>query len=79
MKQPVSGKIYAVSDRHLEINIEQEDGTRVIIQPEHFNSDLMAELLHKQITVYAMGMEAAGLPVLMRATVKFFDWSDAIT
>lgn len=77
MKQPVQGKIYAVSDKHQEIDIEcVVNQCRIIIQPEHFDYALMCQLLKQQITVYAKGMEAAGLPVLMRATVQYLNWPD---
>lgn len=77
IEQPIQGKVYAVSDYHREINIEETcSGKRWIIQPEHWDSSLMCELLDRQVIVFAKGMLAAGLPVLMRATVKYFQWGD---
>lgn len=77
MIQPVQGKIYAVSEKHQEVNIECEvNNCRIIIQPERFDYSLMCKLLEQRITIYAKGMEAAGLPVLMRAVVQYLHWDD---
>ena len=64
------GRIYAVDDRHQSIDLEAADGTRMIVQPEVWAFDTMKQWLDARRIVFATGMKAAGLPVLMRADVK---------
>lgn len=67
------GIIFAVDETHRQISLEGEEGVRMIVQPERWDMPRYMQWLQERSVVYATGMPAWGLPLLMRATVELFE------
>lgn len=63
------GKVYAADELHRQISLERDNGVRFIVQPELWDWAEAMRWVEEGVTLVATGLEAAGLPLLMRATV----------
>lgn len=69
MRPVILGKVYAHSDRHQTFYMKTVDGTRWIVQPEHWNALDAERWCNEQKPIVVTGMKAAGLPEVLRAVV----------
>jgi hypothetical protein len=69
------GNICVVDDKHMELTLvsETEDNVRAIVQPEQWDTSLYLSFLERRSIVFAKGMRAFGLPLIMRASVELVD------
>ena len=64
-----TGVIYAIDQRRGQLMLEADDGARMLVNPQHYQFEIYRDLMSEGTRVVAGGVRAAGLPLLMRATV----------